>query len=115
MFPLSVKRAQPTSEDVKPCLIFFGFTIDFAFWISSLFVITIKISSYSLAANYFLSLNALAFWDSIKPCLIFNHPLFHVLLSMTRVFHYLRMSLTVMRLKCFHPFFECFTFRRYFA
>ncbi len=52
---------------------------------------------------------------SFKPCLIFSHPILHVLLSLTRVIHYISMSVTVMRAKCIHPFFECFTFRRYFA
>ncbi len=39
----------------------------------------------------------------------------HVLLTMTRVIHYVTMGLSVMRLKCFHPLFERFTLRRYFA
>src|SRR3989338_5170140 len=60
-----------------------------------------------MCCSYFLA--------SIKPCLIFNHPLLHILLSMFWVFHYFRMILKVMRFKCIHPRFECFTFRRYFA
>lgn len=34
---------------------------------------------------------------------------------MTRVFHFIGMSNKIMRLKCFHPSFECFTFGSYFA
>ena len=52
---------------------------------------------------------------SIKPFFIFGHPLLHVLLTVTRIIHYVSMSLHVMRPKCFHPFFECFTFRCNFA
>ena len=57
----------------------------------------------------------LRFSCSFKPCLVLSHPLLHVLFTMTRVIYYICVSSTVMRLKCFHPFFECFTFSCYFT
>jgi len=52
---------------------------------------------------------------SFKPCFVFSHPFLHLLLTMTRVIHYISVSFSVMWSKGFHPFFKCFTFRRYFA